>query len=383
MRQHIGISGTSWDRSSITLNYQENAAYDGNGNILTYGRNGAAPTAQTIDSLSYNYPRNASGRLTSNRLQNINDAIANSNYTGDLTNQTNTTNYRYDAIGNLIYDAQSNITGNDGVNAITWSVYGKIQSIYKTTGTISYTYDPSGQRVSKTANGLTTYYIPSDKDLKKHRGPLKPKDTYRHHYSFVVDQQLKTNNLLSDLEYSLPIIYNYHKPKVHFQQQYRGLQKTDYDTIVNGWVYATRTVFGKMVNAIPRQNKLEFMLRAIDNFSTIDFTKIHLMDGLEFLYEYIDARILSRGRILVATNNLIEKKLSDIIPPDEVGFISPDGEQNNKLSTQAKIFDELFSLEKKHNLRQSLKSFIAQKSEQEERFEKIFSKQTWPIDLSV
>jgi hypothetical protein len=224
---------------------------------------------------------------------------------------------------------------------------------------------------------------PSDKDLKKHRGPLKPKDTYRHHYSFVVDQQLKTNNLLSDLEYSLPIIYNYHKPKVHFQQQYRGLQKTDYDTIVNGWVYATRTVFGKMVNAIPRQNKLEFMLRAIDNFSTIDFTKIHLMDGLEFLYEYIDARILSRGRILVATNNLIEKKLSDIIPPDEVGFISPDGEQNNKLSTQAKIFDELFSLEKKHNLRQSLKSFIAQKSEQEERFEKIFSKQTWPIDLSV
>jgi hypothetical protein len=52
-------------------------------------------------------------------LPYINDAIANSNYTGDLTNQTNTTNYRYDAIGNLIYDAQSGITGNDGVNAIT------------------------------------------------------------------------------------------------------------------------------------------------------------------------------------------------------------------------------------------------------------------------
>jgi len=159
MRQHTGISGSSWDRSSITLNYQENATYDGNGNILTYGRNGAVPTAQTIDSLTYNYLKNTSGRLTNNRLQNINDAIANSNYTGDLTNQTNTTNYRYDAIGNLIYDAQSNITGNDGVNAITWSVYGKIQSIYKTTGTISYTYDPSGQRVSKTTNGLTTYYI--------------------------------------------------------------------------------------------------------------------------------------------------------------------------------------------------------------------------------
>jgi uncharacterized protein YwgA len=224
---------------------------------------------------------------------------------------------------------------------------------------------------------------PSDNDIKRHKGSLKPKDTYRHHYSFVVNQQLKSNNLLSELEYSLPIIYNFHKPKVHFQQQYRALQKNDYDTITNGWIYATRTVFGKMVNAIPRQNKLEFMLRAIDNFSTIDFSKVPLMDGLEFLHEYIDTRILSRGRILVATNNLIQKKLSDLVPPDEIGFINPNNEQSNKISAQAKIFEDLFSLEKKHDLKQSLKLMIQQKSEQEERFEKIFSRQTWPIDLSV
>jgi RHS repeat-associated protein len=159
MRRHPGITGTSWSRGSITQDYQKNATYDGNGNILTYGRNGAAPTAQTIDSLSYKYSRIASGKLNNNRLQYITDAIANSNYTGDLTNQTNTSNYRYDTIGNLIYDFQSGITGNDGINSITWSVYGKIQNIYKTTGTISYTYNPAGQRVSKTTAGLTTYYV--------------------------------------------------------------------------------------------------------------------------------------------------------------------------------------------------------------------------------
>src|SRR6185437_11428048 len=158
MRRHQGISGTSWDKSSISLNYQENITYDGNGNILTYGRNGAAPTAQTIDSLTYNYTL-SNGRPTTNKLNYIQDAIANSLYTGDLTNQTHLTNYRYDPIGNLIYDAQSLITGNDGVNSITWSVYGKILSIYKTTGTISYAYNPAGERVSKTAAGLTTYYV--------------------------------------------------------------------------------------------------------------------------------------------------------------------------------------------------------------------------------
>ena len=159
MRQYTGISGTSWSRANITLNYQENVTYDGNGNILTYGRNGAAPTAQTIDSLIYRYNTNPNGTLNNNRIRRITDAIANSNYTGDITNQTVSSNYHFDAIGNLIYDFQSGITGNDGVNSITWSVYGKIQSIYKTTGTISYTYNPAGERVSKTANGLTTYYI--------------------------------------------------------------------------------------------------------------------------------------------------------------------------------------------------------------------------------
>jgi len=159
MRQYTGISGTSWSRANITLNYQENVTYDGNGNILTYGRNGAAPTAQTIDSLIYRYNTNPNGTLNNNRIRRITDAIANSNYTGDITNQTLSSNYHFDAIGNLIYDYQSGITGNDGVNSITWSVYGKIESIYKTTGTISYTYNPGGERVSKTANGLTTYYI--------------------------------------------------------------------------------------------------------------------------------------------------------------------------------------------------------------------------------
>jgi hypothetical protein len=126
MRRHPNISGTIWNRSSITPDYQENASYDGNGNILTYGRNGVTSgttvTAQTIDSLTYNYTRNTRGRITNNKLQSINDAVTNSSYTGDLTNQINTTNYRYDGICNLIYNAQCNITGNDCVSAcVVWA----------------------------------------------------------------------------------------------------------------------------------------------------------------------------------------------------------------------------------------------------------------------
>jgi YD repeat-containing protein len=53
----------------------------------------------------------------------------------------------------LTKDLQAGITG------ISWSVYGKINTITKAAGNISYTYNPAGQRVSKTAAAITTYYI--------------------------------------------------------------------------------------------------------------------------------------------------------------------------------------------------------------------------------
>jgi RHS repeat-associated protein len=153
MRQYTGINGGStWDRSYITLNDQENVTYDGNGNILTYGRNGGDTTAQTIDSLSYNY-NYTGGKLLNNQLQYIHDAVTSSGYDLDLRNQTNPNNYQYDGIGNIISDAQS------GITKIGWTVYNKPDTIYKSAGNITYNYNTANQRISKTYNGLTTWYV--------------------------------------------------------------------------------------------------------------------------------------------------------------------------------------------------------------------------------
>jgi RHS repeat-associated protein len=153
MRQYTGINGGStWDRSYITLNDQENVTYDGNGNILTYGRNGGDTTAQTIDSLTYNY-NYTGGKLLNNQLQYIHDAVTSSGYDLDLRNQTNTNNYQYDGIGNITKDIQSGITN------IAWTVYNKPDTIYKSAGNITYNYNTANQRISKTYNGLTTWYV--------------------------------------------------------------------------------------------------------------------------------------------------------------------------------------------------------------------------------
>ncbi len=127
---------------SLLSDYQERVSYDGNGNILKYKRNGLGSTPD-MDKLVYNY------EAGTNQLKYVYDSVAAGNYAEDIDNQT-TNNYSYDAIGNLTSDAQA------GINSISWNVYGKITNIAKASvpgevGAIDYKYDPSGNRVGKTA----------------------------------------------------------------------------------------------------------------------------------------------------------------------------------------------------------------------------------------
>jgi RHS repeat-associated protein len=128
--------------------YDETFTYDGNGNILSVNRSGSGTGSQK-DIMSYKYNLDANGRLINNQLRYLDGVAAASNIAGSQADN----NYKYDRIGNLASDAQAGITG------ITWSVYGKIQNIAKGGSGITYAYDAAGNRVSKTADGLTTYYV--------------------------------------------------------------------------------------------------------------------------------------------------------------------------------------------------------------------------------
>src|SRR5690606_21028667 len=113
--------------------------YDPNGNIRYYTRNGAPYTgaAQAMDDLEYSYYENT------NRLRRVTDNVAGSAYSEDLENQTESDNYVYDEIGNLVLDkSEDNM-------AIDWTVYGKIRKIESNTKGLRYTYDASGNRVGK------------------------------------------------------------------------------------------------------------------------------------------------------------------------------------------------------------------------------------------
>jgi RHS repeat-associated protein len=125
--------------------YQEQPTYDPNGNITTYVRHGYGSNIP-MDSLTYNYYGGY------NRLQRINDGAGGS-YTTDLKDQGTGNNYTYDSIGNLKKDV------TNGVSNIDWTVYGKIADLTNASGTITYTYDAAGNRISKLSGGRTSIYV--------------------------------------------------------------------------------------------------------------------------------------------------------------------------------------------------------------------------------
>ena len=146
-----------WNTTGTAINdYHNRFTYDANGNILTQVRRGNSTTL-AMDSLGYQYYPNT------NRLRRVTDGVTATNYTDDIDSQTDT-NYRYDAIGNLVRDTAEQI------DTITWNVYGKITSIKRiansTKPDLAFQYSPDGHRVvkiviPKTANSfkIYTYYI--------------------------------------------------------------------------------------------------------------------------------------------------------------------------------------------------------------------------------
>ena len=132
----------SWTNAFAALpDFKEKITYDGNGNIMTYKRNGNKTFAGAplgMDSLTYYY------RPGTNKLSYIVDSVRWGNYGNDIDNQL-ADNYQYDSIGNMVSDRRA------GVDSIKWTVYGKISKIYKQDSTaLFYTYDAAGNRISKT-----------------------------------------------------------------------------------------------------------------------------------------------------------------------------------------------------------------------------------------
>lgn len=140
--------------------YQERYRFDKNGNILSLSRNGSGrdvnntTIALQMDNFTYNYYEQGNNGATvnpsvlnSNRLSHVSDALTSDPYSDDLASGQITTNYEYDASGQLIADEQEHI------EKIEWTVTGKVKYIKFQAGSnkkdLRFLYDPMDHRLAK------------------------------------------------------------------------------------------------------------------------------------------------------------------------------------------------------------------------------------------
>ena len=114
------------------LNYTSTFTYDSRGNILSKNK--------------YNYTRNEN--ISSNPTETTTFTYSNDGWNDKLIS-VNGTALTYDANGNVL---------TYGNKSFTWSSGRNLAQIIDGSNTYSYTYDENGIRVSKTVNGVTTYY---------------------------------------------------------------------------------------------------------------------------------------------------------------------------------------------------------------------------------
>jgi RHS repeat-associated protein len=126
-----------------------NMSYDANGNILSMYQKGLKLNSSSlIDQLTYTY------QAGSNKLQKVTDAVNdNTSKLGDFKYDAATktaTDYTYDDNGNLITDV------NKKISSIVYN-YLNLPSLITITGkgTISYTYDASGNKIKKVTTDNT------------------------------------------------------------------------------------------------------------------------------------------------------------------------------------------------------------------------------------
>ncbi len=179
------LFGSNWQKSdpnsALTIDFSTvmgngtdpMTAYDENGNIKAMKQWGLKlNSSDLIDSLTYHYGFN--GSASTNKLLNVVDAKSDTasklgdfhysalyqNAIGGVKSDT-ATDYAYDANGNLIRDLNKNIFGlaYNGIeyNYLNLPVYIPFKNDYRKV--IVYTYDASGNKLSKSADNHTTDYI--------------------------------------------------------------------------------------------------------------------------------------------------------------------------------------------------------------------------------
>jgi hypothetical protein len=195
-----------------------------------------------------------------------------------------------------------------------WLLRRNAPSIAMTEGSpgfvISSRRPPSIQKGDKIASftnidGIATF-LDYAEILAVDRSEAQDRDGYRDTRVSVNEwTPLKDPIALKSIVYSLTLVHNLEKPALHFRRGYRTLPAVDFETIVSGEVFVSRSAYYVLLDALPYSLQLAF--RAEQLLETPLRSNTSSAERLRRLGNFIANRVLLIGDLLSALNTTINQ----------------------------------------------------------------------------
>jgi hypothetical protein len=160
-----------------------------------------------------------------------------------------------------------------------------------------------------------------------------------------------------------------------------------------------------LIHALPQENRLEFILIAMEEFNTPELKDITCSRGLRFLNDYLNNHILELGKFLIASKSILEKDLSGIIDPSSIGFNNEGFRDKDDLFDKIDVFEEALMVSEissgdtilkqaelfeevlaySETAQNTIKDILEnhQRTNSEIRFNELFEKKRWPINIRI
>jgi hypothetical protein len=111
---------------------------------------------------------------------------------------------------------------------------------------------------------------------------------------------------LASLAYSLRLVKNLERPLLHFRRGYRTLSVADFDTLLKGEVFVSRTAYYQLLNALPHHTRRTYLTEQESQMARS--TDSSFNGRLESLWEFVTERVLMAGVLL----KMIDRDLSTL-----------------------------------------------------------------------
>ncbi|WP_143328855.1 hypothetical protein [Burkholderia sp. AU31280] len=210
-----------------------------------------------------------------------------------------------------------------------------------------------------------------------------PQEQY-YNYTFHIKKisELPGSTDLDDFRYSLEFIKRTNYPEVHLRLPYRHIPHHDFDALINGHIFWSRTAYFRILNGLPEITISQFNY---EESIRDEEKRSKYLEKFNRLVEFVEKIVLTVGHTLLESekrwNNL--KSAVSAGSLEDIHFYSVNDQKSSSAGVQLQYFKELFEIlepQKNQPEEASLFTQLRLKIENEETsaseriFERIFAK---------